>query len=536
MDELYISKTEFKDWQLCPRYAWNLKRKKISKALSAFDLDLSSQGNEVEEIAMQLFPNVATVEGDSREERLAETLRLSKDKTITTLYQAASQSDRNTSNTPKSGFYAKADFLTLDHDNQTLDLYEVKAITNPHLELLSRKNKTGTNLNKNGLALVEDIGFQKLAFASHPYKVASTYIISLNPKCVRRGTKPTANKLLKIENVSYLVDTLLPSRIIQKAHAACRDYLSDEEPLCDCSRKTKDERCPQFERFNPQMPSRHSILTIKNISQKKSLLLLDKNLTSIHDLNQDILDKAEFSRQQVLQIKAVQKGEPIIEHHLISHALESLHQPLYFLDYETVSYAIPIFDRATPYQQIIFQFSLHILRDGHLTHHAYLMQDNHQSEHIKLIEKLKECIGDQGSVVVWHQSAEHSFQKNLSQLFPQYQQFFENLNNRLFDLKKVVAEGVIHPDFGGSTSLKAVTPVLVEDLSYQKLHGVQDGQTAAASWKQALTDTPSGREATFSNLLEYCRYDTLTMVKIYQYLQKIVGHDRVARSARKDEI
>src|SRR5690606_31235128 len=52
--------------------------------------------------------------------------------------------------------------------------------------------------------------------------------------------------------------------------------------------------------------------------------------------------------------------EPAIDKRQISEFLDKLNYPLYFLDYETMQGLVPYFDGQRPYQQIPFQYSLHI--------------------------------------------------------------------------------------------------------------------------------------------------------------------------------
>ena len=73
--------------------------------------------------------------------------------------------------------------------------------------------------------------------------------------------------------------------------------------------------------------------------------------------------------------------------------------------------------------------------------------------------------------------------------------------------------------FLGSSSIKKVLPALIPDLSYDDL-GIQEGEAAARRWKEVtLGDvSESERAKVYSDLIEYCKLDTLAMVKIHQKL------------------
>ena len=62
----------------------------------------------------------------------------------------------------------------------------------------------------------------------------------------------------------------------------------------------------------------------------------------------------------------------------IERFLGELRYPLYFFDYETMQRLVPYFDGQRPYQQVPFQYSLHIIREpgGEVEHREYLHKEN----------------------------------------------------------------------------------------------------------------------------------------------------------------
>jgi hypothetical protein len=76
----------------------------------------------------------------------------------------------------------------------------------------------------------------------------------------------------------------------------------------------------------------------------------------------------------------------------------------------------------------------------------------------------------------------------------------------------------VHQGFRGSTSIKAVLPVLVPDLSYKHLE-IQDGGTASARWIEMVTTTDDDRRRAIAQALkDYCRLDTYAMYAIWKRL------------------
>ena len=76
--------------------------------------------------------------------------------------------------------------------------------------------------------------------------------------------------------------------------------------------------------------------------------------------------------------------------------------------------------------------------------------------------------------------------------------------------------------FRGKTGLKDVLPILVPELSYSELE-IQTGQEAPANWRKIIHNEfhLSEKRVVVENLLEYCKMDTLAMVRIYELLNNL---------------
>lgn len=99
-------------------------------------------------------------------------------------------------------------------------------------------------------------------------------------------------------------------------------------------------------------------------------------------------------------------------------ALHALRFPAYFLDFETIQFAVPIWAGTRPYQQIPFQFSLHILdHAGKLTQRAFLdLSGEDPSE--KFAHALIEACGSTGPVFVYNAGFESGRIRELAERFP----------------------------------------------------------------------------------------------------------------------
>jgi hypothetical protein len=216
----------------------------------------------------------------------------------------------------------------------------------------------------------------------------------------------------------------------------------------------------------------------------------------------------------------------IIDKNKISEFIHNIKYPLYFFDYETFSSVIPPFDGIKPYQQVPFQYSLHILQDpnAQIQHKEYLhLEDTHPG--LPLLQRLKEDIGDKGTVFVWYEKFEKGRNKELGEMFPEYGDFMQSVNNRIVDLMIPFSEGwFVDRDFFGSASIKKVLPVLVTELSYKEF-AIQEGASAQRIWMETILDGKNSntKNKILTDLIEYCKLDTLAMVQLYKVLQAEIG-------------
>ena len=213
--------------------------------------------------------------------------------------------------------------------------------------------------------------------------------------------------------------------------------------------------------------------------------------------------------------------QPVVNKQEIERFLGDLQHPLYFFDYETMQGLVPYFDGQRPYQQVPFQYSLHIIREpgGEIEHKEYLHRDNSDPAR-QLVEQLIRDIGTTGTVLVWYQAFEKSRNRELGDMMPEYKEAMEAINERVVDLMiPFKAKWYDDPRCEGSASIKKVLPVACPELSYKDL-GIQDGNSAQRLWMEAVLDEKRAdqKEQILADLTEYCKMDTWAMVRIWQEL------------------
>lgn len=212
---------------------------------------------------------------------------------------------------------------------------------------------------------------------------------------------------------------------------------------------------------------------------------------------------------------------PTIDHDEVMHFLDGLKYPLYFLDYETMSGLIPYFDGHRPYQQVPFQYSLHVIRKpgSEVEHHEFLHKENSDPSR-PLVEQLIKDISTEGSILVWYEQFEKGRNSELGDMLPEYKEAMEAINDRVVDLMiPFQKKWYDDPRFEGSASIKQVLPVVCPELSYKEL-GIQEGGSAQRLWMEAILDEKRAgeKDQILADLIEYCKMDTLAMVRIYERL------------------
>ena len=197
------------------------------------------------------------------------------------------------------------------------------------------------------------------------------------------------------------------------------------------------------------------------------------------------------------------------------------------MDYETFGTAVPIHDGYTPYQQIVFQHSLHVIESegAEPKHYEYLVTDTDEPS-ANVAKRLLSVVGDAGTIIVWNKGFECGRNRELGKLQPEYADRLDSINKRTYDLMDCFKKAYyVDYRFHGSASIKKVLPVLVPELSY-KVMNIGEGTAAMMAWYQITHDANSAfdedsihlKDNIKQDLLKYCELDTWAMVEIWRKL------------------
>ncbi|MDX9691589.1 MAG: DUF2779 domain-containing protein [Acholeplasmataceae bacterium] len=247
---------------------------------------------------------------------------------------------------------------------------------------------------------------------------------------------------------------------------------------------------------------------------------------------------------QIIQYKAFITEQQHIQKDVIRQMISQLKYPLYHLDFETFPCPLPRYIGEKPYEQSVFQFSLHIesepgLCDKEINHVAFLSKD-HEDRRREIVEALLQHIkNDGGNIIAYHASFEKKVLSRLADIFSEYAQELNQLINRAYDLKDIIKNNkTISKSLGlgadvtfnfydkrqhGSFSIKKILPIF-SDLSYQGMN-VSNGNDALVGYAllpKLKRENQREYDTLYHDMLQYCKQDTWAMVLILNELRQSI--------------
>ncbi len=483
-----LSKSRYLLGLQCPRLLWlHVNEPERIPAVDESTQFIFDQGHEVGNLAKQLFPDGIDIPTQDFSLNLEESRRLLS--TRRPLFEAAFMSN---------GKYARVDILQPAGED-TWNIIEVKSSTS-----VKRVN-------------YDDVAFQSHCLHEAGVEVDHCFLAHIDNTYVRNGDIVPAN-LFHLVDVTDEVDTRQSATaarakelLLMMARPACPEHKVG--PCC-----TDPYDCPLREECWSFLPD-HSVFTLHHIGHE-AFRLMEAGHLAITDLPADM----PLKRQQRIQRDCLTTGMPHIEPAAIRSFLARLKYPLYYLDFETLQTAVPLFNGISPYQSVPFQFSVHVVNSpGAPPEHREFLAEDHEDPRARLLEALYASLGEQGSIIAYHAPFEKRVLQELALAFPEYQGWTEGILERMVDLL-IPFRGFnyYHPLQRGSASLKAVLPALT-GLKYEGL-GIADGQLAGIAFLSTRCDmSPEEISRIRSDLLAYCGLDTGGMVSIIERLTELVN-------------
>lgn len=493
-----ITKTDYLEYNFCKKNLWLKKHKPElfdGFKLSDFEKKIIEEGNLADSEARNLFPEGVLV--DSQEQDAVSDTKKYIEKKEKIIFQATFAVD---------DFFIRADILVYDKEKNGYELYEVKA---------SNDIKREAQYN-----YINDLSFQKSVIEKTGLGIIKTGVIHLN-RTYKKFGRINYNELFIIVDLTSEVSESHDA--VKKQMDELKQYLKmSEEKRCECIYRGRNAQCTTFAYSNPEVPE-YSVHDINRIGASKKLLYdwIDRGIYAIEDID----NPESLTGAKKAQYDAYMLGRPVINSIAIRKTLDKLVFPLYFFDYEGFVSAIPIADGFGAYEQIPFQYSLHVMKeDGSIDHKEFIITSIPKGDFTRpLVERIKEDITPGGTVISWFSTYEKQRNSKLAELHPDCADFLNDLNEGMFDLMGIFQKNYyVDPAFKGSSSIKKVLPIIVPELTYKNLN-ISKGDQASERWERMISaDTPEAEKNKIKkDLLEYCKLDTWAMVKIYEFLRKI---------------
>jgi hypothetical protein len=399
-----LSKSLYTKGIQCPKALW-LKKYKPSVLTPPDEAALAifETGNIVGDLACQLFPDGKEVPYTTNYDEMIYTTKEWLKEGVSNIYEATFNFD---------GILIMVDILKVEDDG--VSIYEVKSSTEVKDIYL------------------HDVSIQYYVLENLGFSIKSASVVHINNEYVR-GESLELDKLFKIVDVTSVVQKLQSNiPIILKEFET---YLDDKvnEPDIDigkhCNKPYECDAKNYCWKVQRQIPD-YSIFNIFNLGSKKQVELYNQGIIDIEDIPEDF----DMTANQAQAVENYKSKVSYIDKENIKAFLENLTYPIYHLDFETYQQAIPEYKGIKPFEQIPFQYSLHIeYEDGTLIHKEYLSKDSIDSRY-ELAQKLCEDIPSDVTVLAYNMSFEKGVIKRLANLFPDLSPHLLAINENMQDL------------------------------------------------------------------------------------------------------
>ena len=372
---------------------------------------------------------------------------------------------------------------------------------------------------------IDDVSFQYCVLKYSGVDVKHAYIMHIDSSYERKG-ELELDKLFCIEDFTECAIRKEEACEIEREMTRMINYVkSDEEPEKDIDMCCEEPYgCAYYGYCRKHLPE-ESVFDIRGLSRKKKYEYYYDGIVSFEEV---IREHPKISAKQLKQVETAYYDKPdYIDTDGIAGFLDTLRYPIYHLDFETFQQAVPEFDGVHPYDQIPFQYSLHIeYENGRLEHREFLAEEGTDPRR-PLAERLCEDIPADVCVLAYNMSFEKRVINELARTFPDISEHLMSIRGNICDLMIPFQKQQYYTKaMQGSYSIKYVLPALYPDdpeLDYHNLDEVHNGSEASAAFLTMTNHSPEETASLRANLLKYCGLDTYAMVKVLRKLREVCG-------------
>lgn len=485
-----ISKSKYVDGLRCLKLLWyEYNRKDDIPQVDSATQAIMDQGKVVGKLAQTLFPDGIAIQREyiprKQAEKSLEAIKLRKP-----VFEAGFVYKQ---------MYALADILD-PVEKDKWDLIEVKSSTGIKEEYYS------------------DVAFQKYVYENAGLKIRKCFLMYINNKYIRKGNIDPKCLFAK-EDITKECVALIPG-IEKGINNMIKVLNSKNEPIIKVSPHCEDPwTCPLYDICWSFLPKKDNVFCLY-FGKRKAYDLMNKGILNITKIPGDV----KLSEKQIIQLKCHKNGAPHIDKEQIKIFLSALEYPLYFLDFETINPAIPVYDNSKPYENIPFQYSLYVMneKDSEPKKHGYITPDKSDPRK-EILKQLKRLLGSKGSIIAYNSTFEITTLRKAIEAYPEYQDWLAVIEKRFIDLLVPFRSFFYyHPKQEGSASLKAVLPVMT-NLNYEDIV-INEGSLASNEYYRVTFGEnidEKERQRVYNELDKYCDLDTKGMIEILSALRII---------------
>ncbi len=504
-----LSKSQYLRGLQCKKSLWLYKyAREIQDTPSESQLARFESGDRVGELALKLFDCTEKIEFDEGDfaEKIART-KAFIDSGVSTIAEATFE---------YKGVIVMVDILQITP--QGLIINEVKSATSlksVYIDDLAIQYFVITQGGQGAKTKAQDTQ------NNSAYQVIGANLIHINNSYERNGE-------LELEKLFICIDCL--ESVLEKQGEVAQNLFEFEKALnnkeiypqiligAQCS---TPYNCDFMRYCWREVPKQDSIFHIAGRKSFDAFALYHSGVRSFSEIDLSMLNEC-----QKLQVQSALKKEVYIDKDAIMAFLDTLAYPVYHLDFETFAEAVPSLDKSRPYMQIPFQYSLHIDYGdlGEPKEHREFLADWHSDPRIAFVESLVRDIPQGACILAYNASFEKGVMRNLAESFPKYAEALENFIANTRDLMIPFKDkSYYHHAMNGSYSIKAVLPAIVPEMerAYSNLWLIHNGDEAMSAFPRLKLMSENERESYRKALLEYCKLDTLAMLKVLEKLREV---------------
>ena len=509
----YFSKSKFvSNFTRCNKYTWLDKNMPEKKAeVDEFTQSLFTNGQAVGELAKKYF----NVDVDVTAIREDESIDISQ-----MIAETKKHVELGTKAIAEASFFWKGFFCSIDilirNDDGTYNIYEVKSSKqdtkkDKKLGCVKEKyiidaayqqfvvEKCGITINKVFVVLLAEDYVRGSAFEIDKYFVTCDVTVHTNSRQAY-----VADKMKEIELV--LAEKDEPATVFTKNCNGC-DYWKI------CSRYI----------------SQPSTFDIYGLNFSEKCRLYEQGVSFF-----DVPNK--YEKTKIGAIRQVdyynRPNDAYIDVDAIRDFMDSLTYPIYSLDFETYQAVIPEYEGIATYEQVPFQYSLHIVKkeDADISDESLDIEEHHflnlsgADTRRAIAESLVKNIPYGAQVIAYHESTERNIIDRLAKYCPDLADHLLSFEYK--DPLKIFEAGQYYVKaMGKSFSLKSVAPALYpndKDMDYHNLEGdVKNGTQAMNVYLKIKDYSEEERRQIEIDLEKYCALDTFAVVKILKKLYEV---------------